>query len=551
MLTHLSVKNFSLIDQIEITLENGLTVITGETGAGKSILLGALSLILGERMNHSALKDRNKKCIVEGTFSIEAYDLKHIFESHDLDYEPTAILRREISPQGKSRSFVNDTPTTLEVMKKIGSSLIDVHSQHQSIQINQAQFQLEVMDTLAANKALLLAYQKDFQHYKSLKAQLEEKKQASIKLKKEEDFLKFQLEELQALNLKEDEIEQLEQEQKFYANSEMVIRSLSRAQQLLSSGETNMVDLTSSLQQTFNQLEGYLKAVDQLGERLNRVGIEINDISMEVEQVAEGHQYDPQRHQWLEERLNEAYRLQQKHQLSNADQLVELEDELNQKLNGINSLDQDVQKVEQELDRIRKIIEEKATELSNRRLKAIPKLEKELSRQLQHLGIPHAVFKVDHELKEQLSSTGKDELEFLFSANKGLAPQKIAKTASGGEISRLMLSLKWIIAKRKQMPTLIFDEIDAGVSGEIADQMGETLFQISQKSQLVAITHLPQLAAKGKTHLFVYKEDIQGSSQTKIKALDSDGRVMELAKMLSGKKMSQAAINNAKDLLSF
>jgi len=550
MLTHLSIQNFSLIDQIELSLEDGLTVITGETGAGKSILLGALSMILGERMDHSALKDKTKKCIIEGKFLIEGYQLKALFEELDLDYEPLTILRREISPQGKSRNFINDSPTKLEAMKKVGSQLIDIHSQHQSLQINHPQFQLEVIDSLANHSDELSDYQAKYEAYSKLRKQFEQRQKAAVNSRNEEDFIQFQLHELAALNLQEGEGKALEKEQKLYANSEAIMRSLSLTQQILSGGEPNALSLIASIDREMDQLASYLHEMIEIQSRFNQLRIELNDLSAELEQIAEEYQYDPERHRWVDERMNEVNRLLQKHQLREAEDLSELKKQLQQKLDGLTNAEEGLNKMERELLDMEKVLKQGAEALSFKRKKVLPKLEKELSSKLKSLGIPYPVFKVRHQKNDRLGRNGMDEFEFLFSANKGVSPQRIAKTASGGEISRLMLSLKQVVAKSKQMPTLIFDEIDAGVSGEIADRMGEVLFEISKQAQLIAITHLPQLAAKGNNHLFVFKNDQAGMSQTKIKVLNTDERLMEVAKMLSGKKMSQAAINNAKELLS-
>lgn len=549
MLAQLSVKNFSLIDQIEIDFTNGLTVITGETGAGKSILLGALSLILGERANHSALKNSEEKCVVEGIFNLENKDLSNLFEQNDLDFDSTCVIRREITPQGKSRSFINDTPVTLDVMKLIGDELIDIHSQHQSLQINNEAFQLELLDSFSNNEKLLEAYSSLFLNYKKVDKELAQKIKAKTELEEKEDFLNFQYNELEALSLKESEVSELENEQNLLANSEEVIRLLASAHSLFSENEANIISQLASVKQNLSALKSFIAGGEELDERMKVVFIELQDISSTIESQSDNFQYDPQRHSFIDDRLAEIYRLQRKHQLDDPNDLLKLQDSISDELNQISISGTEIERLELEKQQLIKELTNKAIKLRDNRLSSIAELEKNIVQLLQNLGIPNAAFKIDHQILTEFTINGIDGFTFLFSANKGVSPQKVAATASGGEISRLMLSLKSLIAKHKQLPTIIFDEIDTGVSGEIADKMGEILKSLGTETQVFSITHLPQIAAKGKAHLFVFKADIDGLTQTRIKTLTVDDRVLELAKMLSGKSLTDAAINNAKELL--
>lgn len=550
MLKQLSVQNFALIDQIEIEFDKGLSVITGETGAGKSILLGALSLILGNRADHDSLKDKSKKCIIEGVFDVSNYDLKSFFDQVELDYADNAIIRREINPQGKSRNFINDTPTTLEVMKSLGSQLIDIHSQHQSLKINDAIFQLEVLDALANNQDQLEKYQAIYKSYKQLSARLEALTIEAAESKKQEDYLTFQFEELEALNLKQGEIEGLEEEQERFANSEEIISNMSQLVNGLSQGETNVVDSLAQLKQLLSQTEKYDASLKEDSERLTSLHIELVDLAAELESKAEGFHHDPERQQIVEERLGEAHRLQLKHQLSSAEELIPLKIKLEQQLEAISTVDQQLAATEKELKQSRSELKQLATQLSEKRIAASKQLIKEVEKTVHQLGMQYARLEVNQLSREEFNQYGIDNFDFLFSANKGMEPQLISKTASGGEISRLMLAIKRVLAEYKHLPTILFDEIDTGVSGEVANQMGIILEEIGSQRQVISITHLPQIAAKGKSHFYVYKEDEGERSISQMKRLTQDERVEELAKMLSGSTLSEAARINAKELLS-
>lgn len=549
MLKQLSIQNFALIDELNIQFSEGLSVITGETGAGKSILLGALKLILGERADHSSLKNQSEKCIIEGTFSVANYDLKALFAEADLDYWDETIIRREISPQGKSRSFINDTPTTLEVLKKLGEKLIDIHSQHQSLQINDADFQLNVIDALASNDNLKRTYDLQFDKYLELRNQLKEVEHQAAEAQKEEDYLRFQFEELEALNLQAGESEELEKEQEFLANSEEILRNFSQIDGLLSQGDENALEILKQVKVLMNQSSRFFSDMEDLNQRFQSTLIELEDIAQEISNKAESLEFDPNRQQLVEERLGEIHRLQKKHLLEDAEKLIDLKTDLDHKLLSISDYEVQIEKLRKEFEDAKTALYQSADRLSKSRLNVIHKICKQVEISLKKLGIPHAQFNIEHQLLTEVQQNGRDSFDFLFSANKGMPPQKVAKTASGGEISRLVLSVKALLAEHQQLPTILFDEIDTGVSGEIADQMGSLLSEISTKRQVISITHLPQIAAKGQSHYFVYKSNDEERTKTQMRELSKEERLSEIAKMLSGKNLTEAAVNNAKELL--
>ena len=549
MLTHLHIQNFALIDQIEIDLSRGLSVITGETGAGKSILLGALGLILGKRADHTILKNKGRKCIVEGSFFIKDYPLKALFDKYDLDYSEESTLRREINGNGKSRSFINDTPCTLDVLKLIGGQLIDIHSQQQSKQINDPLFQLEVLDALAKNSELLQKYKLSYSIFKSLKIKFAEATAAALTLSKEQDFLNFQFKELESLDLKKGENEALEIEQIRFSNSEDVLNSLQQIQLLLEEDEDNLISKMGKLKQLISTVSKFDSGLDGFVERTQSLYLELQDMNSELSDKASDFEYQPERHQLVEERLGEIHRLHKKHGVESVEDLMELKNTLEEQLISISSSDERLDKLKQSIQGERNKLENFSSQLTKKRLAVISALQLKVEGTLKSLGISHAQFIVSFEPKNDFSSVGKDSFQFLFSANKGVVPTLVSKTASGGESSRLMLAIKDILAEHQQLPTILFDEIDTGVSGEIAEKMGAILSTMGEKRQVISITHLPQLAAKGNHHYFVFKDDSSERSITQIKRLTTDERLEELAKMLSGAKLTVAAMNNAKELL--
>lgn len=549
MLKQLSIQNFALIDELNIRFSEGLSVITGETGAGKSILLGALRLILGERADHSSLKNQSQKCIIEGSFDVKNYDLQTLFDDADLDYWEETIIRREISPQGKSRNFINDTPTTLEIMKRLGERLIDIHSQHQSLQINDADFQMNVIDALASNQKLRTDYSVAFKKYSELKKQLNQMTQEAAEAQKEEDYLRFQFEELEALNLQPGEVDSLEKEQEFLANSEEILRNFSQIDGILNQSEENALEKLRQVKLLMDQSSRYFDDMEAVNQRFQSSLIELEDIAQEISDKAENLEFDPNRQQLVEERLGEIHRLQKKHLMDGAEELISFKEELDSKLVDIANFDAQVEKLTKALKQAEEELDVWSKELSQSRLKVLETISLSVEDSLKKLGIPHAVLSIEHRYLSEAQANGIDAFSFLFSANKGVAPQLVAKTASGGEVSRLVLSIKALLAEHQQLPTILFDEIDTGVSGEVADQMGSLLSDIAQKRQVISITHLPQIAAKGQSHYFVFKSNEQERTKTQMRALTEDERVNEIAKMLSGKNLSEAAINNAKELL--
>ena len=549
MLQQLSIQNFALIDRVEIDFYSGLSVITGETGAGKSILLGALGLILGNRADHSVLKDTTKKCIVEGSFKLEDYALQKFFEDNNLDYSDDSILRREINGSGKSRSFINDTPCTLDILKKLGVQLIDIHSQQQTLQINDASFQLKIIDALANNGDVLKAYKVNFRNYLDFKKRISAFQLEIGEAKQQEDYLNFQFEELHKLNIQEGENETLEQEQRRFANSEEILRNLSLGQSLLSEKEDNIVDQIASLKQVLAQTERYDDSFVELLARVNSTLIELQDVASELEDKAQLFEYDPERHQFVEERLGEIHRLQKKHLCVNADDLIEKKENIEAQLLGLNNSDEALRKLEEELRKLEVTLEDQCSLLTKGRMSVLDTFQEQVENTLKNLGIPFAKLVVKHQKLAEYTKDGKDAFDFLFSANKGVEPAIVSKTASGGETSRLMLAIKEILAKHQQLPTILFDEIDTGVSGEIAEKMGAILANMGRQRQVMSITHLPQLAAKGEHHYFVYKDVVDERSITQLKKLSQEDRVGELAKMLSGATMTEAAMNNARELL--
>ncbi|MEQ8909587.1 MAG: DNA repair protein RecN [Vicingaceae bacterium] len=549
MLKQLKVQNFALINQLEIKFEDELSVITGETGAGKSILLGALRLILGERADHGSLMNSHEKCVVEGQFSIKDYELESFFSRHDLDFWEETVLRREVTPQGKSRSFINDTPATLAVMKEIGGYLVDLHSQHQSLQLNEPAFQLEVIDALANTSLQKAAYGKLYFSWKDKLEAFNHLQERVQEAKRDQDYWQFQFDELEALDYKTGEESELNQEQEKLAHSEELIQQAQELASLLEEAEPNAIDLLKQAKGMIEQSERYMAELKPLSERFNSTLIELEDIKQELLEQFESIEHEPKRLEWMEDRLGEIHRLKKKHAIEEADQLVPIREELDRKLAEAGDFDAQLESMISEIKSLESALKEEGKKLSKQRLSVLPHLEVSVKETLQGLGIADAVLKVAHTTLETPTANGLDTFNFLFSANQGVAPQKLANTASGGEISRLVLAVKALLAEKKDLPTILFDEIDTGVSGEVADKMGVVLSKMAQNRQVISITHLPQIAAKGKQHFFVYKQSDAGKTYSQIKQLSQSERIDELAKMLSGSKTTEAALNNAKELL--
>lgn len=552
MLHRLFIRNYALIDTLDITFSTQLTILTGETGAGKSIILGALSLILGQRAESKYFFNQQKKCVIEGYFQIGNYQLESFFSDNDLDYEQETILRREIALDGKSRAFINDTPVSLGLLRQMGEKLIDIHSQHATQDINQAEFQLFVLDVLADNQALLGRYQCGYKTYQQLVLQLEQTEKARVQAKIDQDYYQFLFDELDQAKLKEGEQVSLEQELDRLTHAEDIKRSLTQAAYLLSEDVHSVTSQLKAVMLHLQQAERHQSSIKSLTERLSSSLIEIKDIAAETDQIEQLTHTDHQRSDIISERLNLIYTLQKKHQVNSVADLLLAKDRLVQKLDAISSFDEEIEKLQTEIHILFDQLKSQAAELNYRREEVIPSLQNQIQTHLSEIGMPNAVLQISNEISsvEKFGPSGCNQIQFLFSANKGQVPLPVHKVASGGELSRLMLSIKSIIARYKALPTIIFDEIDTGISGEVALKVGHVMEKLGQHMQVITITHLPQIASKGKMHYCIYKQDSGVQTHTQIKQLDESGRIVELAKMLSGENPGAHALQHAKELLS-
>jgi len=550
VLNYLSVKNYALIDSLEIEFNKGLSIITGETGAGKSILLGALSLILGQRADGSVLKNKELKCVIEGSFSISAYQLEEFFKQNEIDFEPTAVLRREINPAGKSRAFINDTPVNLNVLNDLGFKLLDIHSQHQNLNLNDSGFQLNIIDTFAGNSELLDLYRVQYQEYIHLKKKLETLIADAGRSKDDFEYFQFQFDELEKAKLLENEQEVLENEQIALNHTGEIQRNLGLIFNLLSENEESVILGLNESYKAANQTTPYLSNMSGFAERLESAYIEIKDIALEIEKMASHIHFDPDRADFVNERLNLIYNLQKKHKVSTVEELIAIKKDFFDRINDIESFDERLKSLQNAFEKQKVKLTDLAEKLSKKRKKTFLDIEKYVIDQLKALGMPNAAFQITAEQHADFTINGIDKINFLFSANKNAEVQNISKVASGGEISRLMLSIKSLISKSASLPSIIFDEIDTGVSGEIAYKMGSIMLHMSEFMQVISITHLPQVAAKGNTHYKVYKEEGANHTTTRIIKLNDEERLLEIAKMLSGENLSQQALENAKVLLN-
>jgi DNA repair protein RecN (Recombination protein N) len=559
MLQKLSISNYALIDNLEIGFDKGLNILTGETGAGKSIILGALSLILGQRAESRYFFNQQKKCVIEGTFKIGDFNLKTFFEDNDLDYEAETVVRREISADGKSRSFVNDTPVNLNSMKLLGEKLIDIHSQHATMEINDPEFQLLVVDSVAKHPDLLSEYQTKFRAYKKSTTKLQQLIEESEKAKADLDYYQFQYDELEKAGLAADEQDQLEQELYALNNAEEIKRNLLGANFLMQGSEAAALIQLREAGQQLGSLTKFNPQIEELQERLNSTIIELKDIAAEIENIEQRTHTDEARATDVNTRLSTIYNLQKKHRVNTNAELLQLQDELSGKIQQAVFGDEAIAKLQQQLNADKKELEQLAAQLSANRSKAIPTIEAQVLQTLAEMGMSNSALKIDLKVRksespevgksDHLTKNGVDEVKFLFSANKGHALAEMSKVASGGELSRLMLSIKSLIAKNTALPTIIFDEIDTGVSGEVANKVGQIMEQLADNLQVITITHLPQIASKGQAHYFVYKDDETDTTRTRIKQLNNDERILEIAKMLSGDKPGESALQNARELL--
>ena len=550
MLTQLSINNYALIHQLSIDFSSGLSIITGETGAGKSILLGALGLVLGNRADLSSLKDTSTKCIVEAKVAISTYNLQDFFKEVDLDYELETIIRREILPSGKSRAFVNDTPVTLSVLNQLRIKLIDVHSQHQTMQLSDNNFQFAVIDAFAKNKERISSYHRGFVQLNQLKKELVELEKKQREAHQQYDYNSHLFKELTAADLKVDEQHLLEEKLERLNNVEDIKLNLSEALEISITEEIGIQSSVNNLENKLSKIAPFYKGYQNLLERITSVKIEIDDIVAELENANESIDFNPNEADEINDRLQLIYNLQKKHYVNSIEALLQVYEELSEKVLQVENADEVIANKQQEINIVSEKLDSIAATISKARNTSIPKLTKELENLLADLGMENARFSIHIKPTKNYFSNGKDALEFLFSANKGGNYGELKKVASGGELSRIMLSVKKVLSTSTQLPTIIFDEIDTGVSGEVSNKIAAIMQQMSHHMQVIAITHLPQIAAKGSSHYKVFKEEINGVTTTNLKQLSSEERIVEIAEMLSGKDISDTALIHAKELLN-
>ncbi len=551
MLKRLAIKNYALIDNLDISFSEDLNIMTGETGAGKSIILGALSLILGQRAESKYFFNQQKKCIIEGIFLVNGFQLNEFFAENDLDYDLETVLRREISSDGKTRAFINDTPVHLSTLKKLGEKLIDVHSQHATLEINDEDFQLLVIDTVAGNQNLLNNYREVFKSFKKAQTQLKDLISQSEKSKSDLDYFQFQLDELEKANLTQGEQTELEQELDSLTHAEDIKKSLMSSISVLSENEPSVIVQIKEAAANLANAEKYNPEISSLTERLNSCLIEVKDILSEIERIEQSSLINELRLQEVSDRIDLIYSLQKKHRAASDIELIAIRDEISQKLNSILFADEDIEKLKVEVDNHYKKVLDLSVQLGKSRTECIPKVEMQVMNTLTQIGMPNAVLQVVNDTlpEGKFDLNGNNQIRFLFSANKGQSPLPMNKVASGGELSRLMLSIKSLIAVHTALPTIIFDEIDTGISGEVALKVGNIMEKLSKNMQVIAITHLPQIASKGDTHYRVYKDEKGDITNTNITKLNQEERILELAKMLSGDNPGESALQNARELL--
>ncbi len=551
MLSRLLIKNYALIDNLDISFDKDLNIITGETGAGKSIVLGALGLILGQRAESKYFFNQQKKCVVEGFFNIQNYRFQDFFTDNDLDYDDETVLRREIALDGKSRAFINDTPVNLTTLKALGQQLIDVHSQHATLDINDLTFQLLVLDVVAEQQNLVSAYKVNFQNYIKTQKKHTTLLTQSDKAKADQDYFQFLFDELEAANLEANEQIALENELNSLTHAEEIKKNLYGSGHLIDGFEQSVLSQLKEAIAQLQAIESYEATVSPLLERLTSCNIEIKDIADELDTLEQNTVFDESRTEEINERLSQLFALQKKHRVNNVQELLSLKDDLSGKLNDILFADEDLLKLEKELQIAQKELLKQAIQISGNRKKVIPNIEQHIVKTLAEVGMPTAQIKIEQTLlpDQKFDSNGIDVVRFLFNANKGHQLNELNKVASGGELSRLMLSIKSLIAQKTALPTIIFDEIDTGVSGEVANRVGLIMQELSKAMQVIAITHLPQMASKGNAHYFVHKITKNDLTYTQIRRLDNEERVLEIAKMLSGEKPKESALQNARELL--
>lgn len=549
MLTRLKIQNYALIRELDVELRPGFSIITGETGAGKSILLGALSLLLGQRADSAVLNDKAAKCVVEAVFNVEGLGLEALFISNDLDYDNFAIFRREINPAGKSRAFINDSPVMLKTMQEIGIRLIDIHSQNQNLDLNSQSFQLMVVDSCAGNDELRLAYKHSYSDFRKLAAELDEAVSQAESAKADLDYYQFQSDQLNKASLIAGEQEEIEQELVLLTHSEEIKAGLLNVTELLNGEHTSVLNQTKTVIGLISKMNNFLPDARGLSSRLESLYVELKDVAQDAAAIGDKVEYDPDRIRSINERLDLLYSLLQKHHVKSVDELIEIRNSFDAKIKTVSSNEEEIRRLTELKNQKKAEVEVLAKRLSVQRKLVANEIESRVLRQLLLLGMPNSKFKVEITPLKSFGPTGHDLVSFLFTANKNGVLCEISKVASGGEMSRVMLAIKALISKSKALPTIIFDEIDSGVSGEIAERMGFILKEISADMQVINITHLPQIAAKGDHHYLVYKEDSAHETTTRLKLLSKIERIEELAKMLSGENITAAAVMNAEELL--
>jgi DNA repair protein RecN (Recombination protein N) len=550
LLKSLSIQNYALINQLTIDFSSGLSIITGETGAGKSILLGALGLVLGNRADTNSLKDTSKKCIVEAQLSIANYNLDSFFDSLDLDYESNTIIRREILPSGKSRAFVNDTPVTLSVLNQLKSKLIDVHSQHQTMQLSDASFQFIILDALAKNEPKIASYRRGLKQLNIFRNEMDALQVKQREANQQYDYNLHLYNELIEAQLKEDEQADLEERIEKLNNVEDIKLSLSEALALGINDEVGIQNSLNSIQNSLQKIAPFSKGYEEISNRITSVKIEFDDIISELEKASENVDSNPNELEELNDRLQLIYNLQKKHSVNTVPELLAIQEDLDEKVGQVENAEEIISQKQAKIDEVSEKLDTVADMISKGRTKVIPKLQKQLEYLLSELGMPNARFLITITATENYHTNGKDSLDFLFSANKGGSFGELKKVASGGELSRIMLSVKKVLSENTQLPTILFDEIDTGVSGEVSNKIAAIMQQMSENMQVITITHLPQIAAKGNQHYKVYKEEVNGVTTTNLKQLSEDERIVEIAEMLSGKDISDSAMIHAKELLN-
>ena len=549
MLTALSIKNYALIDDLKVDFPEGFIIITGETGSGKSIMLDALSLILGKRADMSALRNKEEKCIIEAEFSLQNYEFQPLFQELDIDYDPQTIIRREILPSGKSRAFVNDVPATLEVLSRLGQVLVDIHSQHQTLALSDTSFQFAIIDAMANNKSLLTEYVQLHLLLKKEQKKLEELIEFQKNAKKEYDYNLHQLKELKSATLEEGILEELEESYEEASNIEDIKENVSESLYLLNDENIGILNNLRELKRSFSSLTEYKQLYRDLYERIESAFLELEDLASEISDIDESIEADPDNLEQISKQLNKIYSLQKKHSVATVEELIAIQQELEEAVSKTESVDIDLNKQKKIVEEQHTATLKKANQLHKVREKVIPALDKKLTSFMHELGMPNGRFSIILTATDTFFANGNDELSFLFSANKGGDFGQLKKVASGGELSRIMLAVKAIMAEHTALPTIMFDEIDTGVSGEISQKMGDIMKQMSQNRQVFAITHLPQIAAKGAYHFKVFKEDSKGKTTTHLKLLTEEERIVELSEMLEGKNSGASARNHAIELL--